>query len=137
MKKFTAIILSLALVVAFALFTTACDPTPSDPTTYNITVVYENGTAVNGKLDGVGFNAADGTETNVKIQFCNMDGSNCGTPVLLSENGTCTLTVSQIKTEIGNGPYKIKVANGPDGYVYDYVQLGSNANITITLVAID
>ena len=146
MKKNLYRILLTALSVVFALvcgvIATGCNGgddnnnnnnnnNPTE-TIFTVTVVYPDGTTVDGTTEGTG-----GLEGNiVNVQFCSTaeDGA-CATPIPLGADGKVSVNVNDLID--GVTEYKVRVLGCPEGYScndYSYFAEGSTT-ITITLTA--
>ncbi|MBD5632393.1 MAG: hypothetical protein HDP34_04110 [Clostridia bacterium] len=130
--------MTVALVIALsvtcmALFATACDG--NDDKNYSVTVVYADGTAVNGTTDGTG--GMDGK--TVQIQVCQKDDpTKCYQLVSVDANGKVTIEAEKIEAVLGTVTYAVHVQGLPTGYTYDdnYTLSQSSRSITITLKAV-
>ena len=114
--KKLSLILSLALVVlAFGMFAAACGDDDKSSNSYDVKLVYADGSAV------------DGTAINVTVQICLTDAA----------GGTCSTKADELPALKSGEKFHIQV-NLPDGYSYDesaanlYVTAPGSVTVTIT-----
>lgn len=136
MKKLTkfTLMIAMALSAIFAgVFLAACGGeetiTEDDPNTFYITVVYPNGSAVNGTTDGTG----DGGK--VYVQICDAENENsCSNPMQLGANGKLSVPMSSLGAVLqGLTRYKVNVMALPEGYTVEPVYVNGPQSVTITL----
>ena len=137
MKKLTkfTLMIAMALSAIFAgVFLAACGGeetiTEDDPNTFYITVVYPDGSAVNGTTDGT---AGDGSK--VYIQICDAETENaCALPKQLGANGKLSVPMSSLGAVLqGLTRYKVNVMALPEGYTAEPVYVNGPQSVTITL----
>ncbi len=133
-KRIIPLLASILLVCCVCLGVMAC----SKPgiTEYNITVVYEDDSAVNGSTDGIGGVNPDTGDalTQILVQFCNKESGQCATPVLLGTDGKVTVSASTLKDSIGTGTYQVKLIGLKSNFYYDVAEVSSsNGNAKITV----
>ena len=139
-----AILTVMVATLCMSLTMTACDKKADS---YNISVVYADGTAVNGHTDGIGIdNDVDG-ETAIHIQICavkpvNDDGlGHCTSPILLGTDGKVSIKsgtgIGQLDESQLKDGYKwhVQIMDGdiPTGWTYNDVYLDGYGNYTITI----
>ncbi len=100
-KTLTVAILALAALFACA-FAVGCSDTPEESADYVFTLVYKDGTKVNGQTDGVG-----GTKVATQICLPGANGAcfplNFGkSPVYPDENGKISLSQKQVNEITGS-----------------------------------
>ncbi len=100
MKK-TLKSLALATVIAIAavcmgLFAAACDK-DEEATSFTVTVLYTNGTAVNGETDAL------------KVQLCTSDGSCFMKLPVVDANGKASFDISEVETALGGDTFLVHV----------------------------
>ena len=128
--KKLSLILSLALVVlAFGMFAAACGDDDKSSNSYDVKLVYADGSAV------------DGTAINVTVQICLTDAAgetvNCYLPKKVAADGTCSTKADELPALKSGEKFHIQV-NLPDGYSYDesaanlYVTTPGSVTVTIT-----
>ena len=133
-KRIIPLLATILLVCSVCLGVMACSkPAAKD---YNVTVVYEDNTAVNGTTDGIGgVNPETGDAlTQVLVQFCNKESGQCATPVLLGTDGKLTISSATLENSIGTGTYQVKLIGLKGQYYYDIAEVTSSstsANITV------
>lgn len=108
-KRLAVILLAIVATVCVAFSLTACGETVTD---YVVTVVYPDGTAVNGTTDGV--NPLDPSVKAVTVQICLVDGG-CYDTQTLDANGKATLKAPSYQLKEGE-KFKLQVNNVPEGY---------------------
>lgn len=105
-KKIALLSALVISVVCLGLFAAACGEDSADA--YTITLVYENGKAVNGKTDG-----ANGK--TITFQLCFADGSGClATTAEVDENGKASISVADVKDTTAT--YHVQLNNVPANY---------------------
>lgn len=125
-KRFIPVLVLLLCLSCFCM--TACGGGAS--TDYVITVVYPDGSAVNGQTDGT----TGMTETKVQIQIC-AEGEQCLNPSDLGEDGKVSFPAEMVESLTGD-QYKVQINGCPEGYTYELQYVSpSNRTITITLIA--
>lgn len=133
-KRIIPLLATILLVCSVCLGVLACSkPETKD---YNVTVVYQDNTAVNGSTDGIGgVDPETGdASTQVLVQFCNKTTEKCATPVLLGTDGKVTVSAETLKNSIGEGTYQVKLIGLKGQYKYEVAEVtSSNTNATITL----
>lgn len=138
-KTILTIAATLAVIVAALLAAFAFSACVKKADSYAFTVVYEDGTPVNGLTDGtagVKENGDDGTE--VQIQICAVDSVThetgfCTTPQAIGADGKIEIKPDESKLG-GNQKWHVQI-NGMDGYTYEDLYLDGYGEYKITLVA--
>lgn len=128
--KRVAILLAVMIsVVCLGVCLTACNESG-----YSVTVVYSDGTAVDGTKDGV--NDLDPDDKTVEVQICVADANgetlNCFSSKKLDANGKATLDEPDYQLKSGE-KFKIQVNNLPKGYTYEYAYFTKPGKATITV----
>ncbi|MGN0822206.1 MAG: hypothetical protein ACI4NG_00375 [Candidatus Gallimonas sp.] len=125
--KNMALVLAAALTVCAGAFLSACGDNA-----YSVKLQYEDGTAVNGKTDGLG----GLTEKEVFIQWClSSDNGKCSTPVAVDENGKASCDAESLQKSLGEGKYDVHVLYLSDSYTYEVPQVSAPGEIVITVKA--
>ncbi len=137
MKTFTkkcllSLLLALTLTLVFGF--TACtnnNNNNNDENSFVITVVYADGTAVDGTKDGT----AGMSGTLIKVQICDKTNESlCYTPQDLAANGILKIDIATLKEVVPADTYAIKLIGVKDGYTYQAGELTeANKTVTITL----
>jgi hypothetical protein len=149
--KRVAIALSLVIsVVCLCLAIPACGS--ENKSTYTISVVYSDGSAVNGHKDGNAYYMNDpDNETYVKVQICivkpgidfsNYDEENdlliCLKPELLGEDGKYEYTVGDSENGIRalneGESYHVKLIGLKDNYTIDQLETFMTSASDLTIV---
>lgn len=102
LKRLFVILMSAIAITCFALFA-ACQPNDDDEFKEEdgkivITVVYPDGSPVNGHEDGTMFDTKLNKDTVVKVQFCtavDAEGGACSPLYVLGENGKIKLDIQK------------------------------------------
>lgn len=129
MKKiFKRITLALSLaiaVVCLCSFMAAC----GENTSYAVTVVYENGSPVDGTQ------GADGDPINVQICTAKMNGDLIQCYYTFNVGSDGMVTIDQWPELQQNVQYHLQLNNLPEGYEYDEqaTYLTAPGNLTITI----
>lgn len=136
MKK-TVLRIALAVMAAIAaclcLFAAACaDGSENEKTnTYSVTVVYSDGSAVNGTTDGV--NPYDSNDKQITVQWCLEENGVLGTcypPVALGADGKASTDTLPALNE--NQKYHIQLNYAPGEYTDVSVSATGDVTITVT-----
>lgn len=134
-----ALLLTVALsVICIGIVASACKD-DKKTSNYVVTVVYPDGTAVNGTTEG--YNIDDEDDTQVTVQICvllaNGTTGQCFDKVELGEDGKATIPTPDYT--LGDGEnFKIQVNNIPEGYEYDKTEPAADnpKEVTIKLKAV-
>lgn len=129
-KRISLIVAMLLCTVFLGVCATACGESAAN--TITVSVVYPDGSAVNGETDGTG----GMNENELSVQFCNADNESlCYTPISVNAEGKATVSVNDLKSAIGEAKYKVTVLGAPEGYTAEivYLEVGKT-EVTVTLV---
>lgn len=131
MIKRIAVLLVIALAaIGMTVFTAACG---SKGETFSVTVLYPDGTPVNGLTDGTDGTEGDGTImlTYVFVQWCDEKG--CSNQVRIGEDGTAS---NNLEVPTDGNSYHILLTGLPEGYTFeDNYYASEPGNVTIRLIA--
>ncbi|MDE7453783.1 MAG: hypothetical protein K2N22_05175 [Clostridia bacterium] len=138
-----AILTVMVATLCMSLTLTACGDKKAD--SYNFTVVYSDGTAVNGHKDGIGGvdeNGDQGTEISIQICAVNPDTDDtgfCTSPVLIGTDGKVSITsgtkegqLNESKLEAGY-KWHVKLIGEKSGWTYTDLYLDGYGDYTITI----
>ena len=101
-------------------------------TAYVFTVVYPDGSAVNGATDGTG----GMNEDTAYIQLCDASGEQCYAPQKIGADGKVTVDKATVHAQLGDGELHVKIIGAPAGYSAPELNINSDmSEITVTLVA--
>ena len=117
-------------VVCMGIFVAGCDKTTS--TDYVITVVYPDGTPVNGETDGT----TGMSGTCVQVQLCQADDPiKCYQKVTLGTDGIARIKAEAIESALGKVTYAVHVQGLPSTYTADDTLTvdATHKTLTITL----
>ena len=137
-KRFSVVLIAAICAVCTAIFFVACDKEELATDIIYITVVDENGSAINGTTFGEG--DYDPTNRQVQIQFCTLDGVCSAENANVGADGKAEFKVSLINdlAESGNADTVELHVLGvtAKGYVKEYGQYKVSKipkNIKVTL----
>ena len=130
-KSILTIVLALMLTFVFGL--TACGDKKenNDENNFVITVVYADGTAVDGKKDGT----AGMSGSLIRVQICDKTNeTSCYAPQDLGADGILKVDITTLKAAVSADTYAVKLIGVKDGYTYQAGELSeTNKTVTITL----
>ncbi len=143
-RRIITIVATLAVIVAtlcLGLTMTACTEKKAD--SYKISVVYADGTPVNGLTDGIGGADDEGNAlTKVLVQICAVNPDThatgfCNAQIDLGADGKVEVKKGGLNEAKRKSDEKWHVQlNGlKDGYTYDDIYLDSYGSYTITVTA--
>jgi maltose-binding protein MalE len=140
-KRFAIVFIAVCAIVCLGVAVAGCGDSSDNSDKHTITVVYSDGTPVNGYKDGTGIVNGLTGETYVKVQICitkaNSDViENCYINVPLGEDGTVEYEVGDTLPALTAGKrYHVALYFLKDGYTYDDTKtfMSSATDLTITV----
>ncbi|MDE5722466.1 MAG: hypothetical protein K2I30_07015 [Clostridia bacterium] len=138
LRKITLGAVIALAVVCMGIFAAACDKNDDGGEAYVITVLYPNGSAVDGQTEGTGGVIGDGEQgTFVMVQLCDADNEeHCYTQLRLGADGKLSIPASELEEALsGVNNFAVHLNGLPEGYGYDdnYKVSKTNKEVTITL----
>lgn len=130
LKRITlALTIALAIICLCSLFAACGDE--EDTSVYKVTVLYTDGSIVNGQTDGTA--GTDGKK--VIVQIC--DATNlerCYKPVQLGTDGTVSIDATALEEALtGASTFAVHLNGVPTGYSYDDSEVLTTTSHSVTI----
>jgi hypothetical protein len=140
-KRFAIVFIAVCAIVCLGVAVAGCGDSSDNSGKHTITVVYSDGTPVNGTTDGTGYVQGQANETYVYVQICitkaNSDEiEKCYITVPLGADGTVEYEVGDKLPELTEGKrYHVQLNYLKDNKTYDESKtfMSSATDLTITV----